>query len=69
MEEERKPIRIVITKYYLLAWLFGLMGLMLFYLEFNLFFFLSFFICMCYSVADANFDIDQELGGDGPSAA
>lgn len=47
-----KKVEIHITKYYLLAWIFGLVGLACQYYEHRIVALILYFFCFAYSIAD-----------------
>lgn len=52
MEHEKKVVQLVITKYYLLAWVFGIMSWIFLYYNCPILTILSFLVFIGYSVAD-----------------
>lgn len=67
---------IVVTKYYLYAWLCGLASLLSLHLGMTFFFLLNLIFCFYYSWEDSKFDVECNKlpenphdGGDGPTAA
>ena len=52
MEHKKKIVQLVITKYYLLAWVFGIVSWIFLYYKCPILSIMAFLACIGYSVAD-----------------
>jgi hypothetical protein len=63
MANKKKPIEIKITKFYLLAWVFGLLSLLAFWKNWNVTAVIFFLIFVAYSRADCVYPVDDDDKG------